>query len=80
MSEKRDYATQLASTVTHSGIPEKSEAEAKVGAVDGGDERLGEDVDDNVGVRELGVELVAAALEEENNRLGKESCNVDDLV
>jgi len=43
-----------------SGFPEEREAEAKVGAVDGRRERLDEDVDDDVGVRELGVELVAA--------------------
>lgn len=43
-------------------LGEEGKAEVEVGAVDGGAQRLDEDVDDDVGVRELGVELVAVGL------------------
>lgn len=40
-------------------LAEQREADVEVGAVDGGAQRLDKDVEDDVGVGELGVELVA---------------------
>jgi hypothetical protein len=55
-----DFGNRL--RFTHSGFPEERKAEAKVGAVNSRGKRLDQDIDDHVGVRELGVELVAAML------------------